>query len=197
LLVPAAHVPAIECLEAHLTIAENIAAGEAEPPVHGSDRRFTWQLRARLNAEPVHDLRLVIPFHRCAARAGLPGQADQRSFRSLRLSPLHKLSLAAQCVDFVPDSHTISSTGSEVILAGPGMLETDAELQTGLPGQFVAEGVATIWVRLRASDVEKAIATRSWNWSRISQQSTNRGRAKCNGSSKRFPSNRLDARFKT
>jgi len=157
LLVPAARVPANEWLEAYLTIAENIAAGEAEPPVQGSDRRFTLQLRARLYAEPARDLRLVIPFHRCAARARLPGQANQRSFTSLHLSPLHQLSLAAQCVDFVPDSHTITSTGSEVTLAGPGMLETDAELQTGLPGQFDAEGLAKIWVRLRASGVEKPI----------------------------------------
>jgi hypothetical protein len=37
------------------------------------------------------------------------------------------------------------------------MLETDAELQTGLPGQFDAEGLAKIWVRLRASGVEKPI----------------------------------------
>jgi hypothetical protein len=67
------------------------------------------------------------------------------------------VSFATQSEDLVPDSRTIAATGSEVILAGPGMLEMDAELQTGLSGQFDAAALAKIWMRRRAPSVEKPI----------------------------------------
>jgi hypothetical protein len=155
LLVPAVHVPAIEWLEAQLAIAEHIPADAAA--AQGSERRFAWRLWACAYAEPVGDVRLVMPLHRCEARVRLAGQTEQRNFTSLRLSPVRRMNLLSQSIDLVTDSHTIAGTSSEVILSGPGMLEMDADLQTGLPGQFDPAGVATIWVRLRASGVEKPI----------------------------------------
>lgn len=160
LLVPATRAPAIEWLEAHLTIRETTSANGIGPSVRGKDRRFTWDLEARLYAEPASNLRLVIPFHRCEVEIQLPGQDERRNVNELRLNPPHKINVTNQNIGSEPDSHTIASTGSEIILEGPGMLSLEAAVHTGLPGDYDVNGSVRIWINLQASGLERPIESR-------------------------------------
>ena len=154
LLVPASHVPALEWLEAKLTIRETIPAGEKEFPLRGKDRRFTWDLEARLYFEPVSELRLVIPFHRCEVQIQLPGQTEKRDAAELLLGPPNKMSVENRSFGFVPDSQTITSTGSELIIGGPGMLDLASVMNTDLPGLWEPDGLAKVWVRFGVSGLD-------------------------------------------
>ena len=147
-------VPAVEWLEATLAITEDIPAGQTERPRQSSDRRFDWRLQARLYVEPAQDSRLVIPFHRCEVQAWLPGLPEQRRFSSVRLDPLIKW---REEYHSEPDSHTIVSTSSEVILTGPGMISMGAELRTPPPGVWTEGANATVSIRLRASGLDQPV----------------------------------------
>lgn len=119
ILVPLEKLPFLEALSCYASVFHNkevdpFAGSEIDKNPH-----LSWSVSVTLYVTPRGIDRVVFPVHR--ARLTMHIDSDDNEMEMERLSMRAPLRYVSRGVE--PDSHTIASTHSEVIVDGPGRIE--------------------------------------------------------------------------
>lgn len=117
LLEPLSHQPAMECLDCQVTVNEEKA--------QTGGVTYQWFVEMNLYVTPLTGTTVVIPFHRCKLELLAPNSWKLSEWTTLSLRPPSFMRYGGQDRGFHTkiDSLTIASSGSEVIIEGPGRLD--------------------------------------------------------------------------
>lgn len=147
LLAPLALTPSMEPISASLTVELHKESG------------WAWGFQGRLYAVPRIEGLTVVPYHRSVVHADLIFGEGERAmpveFEHPRLGPTQTLQVGRSRLDMLPQSRTIESTDTEVLLHGPGMVEVRARATT-FPFQVSQPSRAEVSIRLRPAGSDAA-----------------------------------------
>jgi hypothetical protein len=168
LLVPISRQPSVEVLGATVTVTE--------PSRESSPSSCNWNANLHLYIAPSDQNRLVIPFHKCQIVVAV-GEERTSIDKEIRITPpLYFRGRHSPGSIFEPDSITISSTNSEVIIDGPGRLHVTTYLKAPRPKAITAPEVM-LSLRMCPVRAEKPLVIET-NLRRVEQSGTEKFMAK-------------------
>ena len=104
-----------------------------------------WQLDLRLYVSPRSSSRVFIPFHRCEASFEFSVESGRIHFGRVSLST-------------VTNSMTIGTTGTEILIDGPGLVNLYASVKTPEISDDILANAAQIDVVLRPLETEHSVS---------------------------------------
>jgi hypothetical protein len=151
LLVPLLSLPEVEVLSGELALS-----------VHD---KYYYHVRMQLYVTPQDTGAVVIPFHRCAVAVQIPTLKALIDLGNIRLSPLYKPTSGSIGNSWEPDSHTVASTRTEVILRGPGRVDLAGEAWVDKQPSQLRGSTAEITAKLSPTHARNSVVfTMSMVW---------------------------------
>lgn len=148
LLAPLELLPDVEVIDNRMSVT---TAGRDDL---GNPTFDALYLELEIYVAPKNNTQLVIPFHRCNAWFQVLGITTQTPFHHISLSPSGGPPYAGMRPK--PQSLTIASTNSEVVINGPGRLVLKAAGKPTLPEQPIKYNVQ-VTVHLLPTNAERPV----------------------------------------